>query len=159
MCTSPVWTYKPSLLIFQTWKKKYCIIYAPSALIFSWWAQRPFFLTCFSHFSLWCKHQEWGRRVPWPLRPRASCIQAPDVIWVWFQSIVKSIHSLLGARGSVCWQNTGFPLHSVWACVAWQRLNIRVVGVISVKMQAVPDLTTLSWPNNVSHERNWPKKK
>lgn len=49
---------------------------------------------------------------------RPSCIQTTDAIWVRFWNVVKSIHSLLGAQGSVSRQNTGFPFHSGRAGVA-----------------------------------------
>lgn len=107
------------------WNRKHYIIDALCRLTLLLWALRPeweyhrpghrsvssFYI---SHFDVNTRNEAEGRA---DRCPRASCIQTTDDIWVWFQSAVRSIHSLSGAQGSVCGQNTGFPLHSSGAGV------------------------------------------
>ncbi len=127
-CTSPDYShhYQSSLVLIQMWNRKYYIIYALCRLKLSLWALRPKW-ECYAsrhrsvssfyifHFDVNTRNEAEGYA---DYCPRASCIQTADDIWVWFRSAVRSIHSLSGAWGSVCGQNTGFPLHSAGAGVA-----------------------------------------
>lgn len=81
--------------------------------------------------------------------PKASCIQTIDAIWVWFWNVVRSIYFLPGVWDSVR-QNIGFPLHTGQAGVTRNWILEKLGSYLS---QHSPGLTTLSWPNIVSHEK------
>lgn len=87
--------------------------------------------------------------------PRASCIQTTDDIRAWFWSVVRSIHSLSGARGSVRGQDTGFPLHPAGACVACSWILGKRESYLSQCRSHNTQLTQYCQP----WEKNWPKKK
>lgn len=89
---------------------------------------------CFQvwHFSLWCKHQEWGRRVRWPL-PKGLLHPAH---W-WHQGVIMKCCE----EHSFSFRSMGVSLRtkhrfSITLCWSWcrLRLDIREVGVLSVTM-------------------------
>lgn len=147
------------------WNRKYYIIYALCRLKLSLWALTPEWecppqtAICFQflHFSLWCKHQEWGNRACWPL---PEGLLHPDHWWHLGVILKCSEEHLFFFRNMGVSLRTKhrFSITLYWSwCRLW--LDIREVGALSVTMQPVPALTTLSWPNTVSHERRIDPKK
>lgn len=97
---------------------------------------------CFQvlHFSLWCKHQDWGKRVCWPL-PKG--LLHPDH-W-WHQGVIfkySEEHSFFFRSMRVC-LGTKY-MFSITACQSWSHLqqDMREVRVLSVTMQVLKQSTS-----------------
>lgn len=92
------------------------------------------------HFSLWCKHQDWGKRVCWPL-PKG--LLHPDH-W-WHQGVIfkySEEHSFFFRSMRVCLGTK--HRFSITACQSWSHLqqDMREVRVLSVTMQVLKHSTS-----------------
>lgn len=120
---------------------------------------RSWSVSCLYIFFLWCKHQDWVRGV-W--RPLPKGLLNPDH-WCHLGVISKCSEehsfSFRGTRVSLQTKHRFSIKHRARAGVARGWILGKWESYLS-QCSPLPGLTTLGWPNTVSHERKIdPKKK